>query len=161
MEIINFANNLYIPSSSVKEPPNKAMKINEDQRIIQRQRPLMTDSHEKIKDQCKLYKVSDQRIPISCKLSNSIMSLFCTYVTYRHIFRLYLSFPSSGVRIIEYHVIMTGETNASLLFDIRNVQLYRVFSVDSNLCYRSTYTSSADKPLDNQTQPQIDFLFLN
>lgn len=43
---INSANNLYVPSSNVKEPPNRAMKINEDQRIIQRQRPLMTNSHE-------------------------------------------------------------------------------------------------------------------
>lgn len=43
---INSANNLYVPSSGVKEPPNRAMKINEDQRIIQRRRPLMTDSHE-------------------------------------------------------------------------------------------------------------------
>jgi hypothetical protein len=40
---INSANNLYVPSSNVKEPPNRAMKINEDQCIIQRQRPATYD----------------------------------------------------------------------------------------------------------------------
>lgn len=52
-----------------------------------------------------------------------MMSLFLLvlYLCYTGISSDYLSFPSSGVRIIDYHMFMTGGTNASLLFDIRNV----------------------------------------
>jgi hypothetical protein len=45
------------------------------------------------------------------------MSLFSLvlYLCYTGISSDYLSYPSSGVRIIEYPVFMTGGTNVSLI----------------------------------------------